>query len=82
MENDLLALKMYHNQIVDTSLLYPHPNGPPAKQALRLVTPYIGTTSVWINSTIDIWYNDICNEAFKPLPVVTIAEKTPKQPWS
>ena len=34
-ENDLLALKLYHNQIIDTSLLYPHPNGPPSKQALR-----------------------------------------------
>jgi DNA polymerase III epsilon subunit-like protein len=35
LENDLKALKIYHQRIIDTSLLYPHPRGFPYKPSLR-----------------------------------------------
>jgi RNA exonuclease 1 len=37
LENDLHALKLLHRSAVDTSLLYPHPRGPPFKPALRVL---------------------------------------------
>jgi RNA exonuclease 1 len=37
LENDLIALKMVHRKVVDTSLLYTHPRGPPYKPALRVL---------------------------------------------
>lgn len=36
-ENDLQALKLIHANMVDTSVLYPHPRGPPFKSALRVL---------------------------------------------
>jgi RNA exonuclease 1 len=43
LESDLKALKMTHPFIVDTALIFPHPRGPPQKQALRfLVKRYLG----------------------------------------
>jgi len=38
LENDLKALKIVHTRVIDTSLLYPHPRGPPYKSALRHLT--------------------------------------------
>jgi len=38
LDNDLVALKLVHRAAVDTSLLYPHPRGPPFKPALRVLT--------------------------------------------
>ncbi|KAF0682590.1 Aste57867_25297 [Aphanomyces stellatus] len=35
LENDLLALRTIHRRVIDTSLLYPHPKGPPFRSALR-----------------------------------------------
>ncbi|GAB0096694.1 RNA exonuclease 1 homolog [Sergentomyia squamirostris] len=35
LESDLKALKMIHNCVVDTSVLYPHKMGPPKKRALK-----------------------------------------------
>jgi RNA exonuclease 1 len=35
LESDLRALKMTHPFIVDTSILYPHPRGPPLKSSLK-----------------------------------------------
>lgn len=35
LNSDLSALKMTHPFIVDTSVLYPHPRGPPSKSSLR-----------------------------------------------
>ncbi|KAL9103522.1 MAG: hypothetical protein Q9163_001440 [Psora crenata] len=35
LDSDLTALKMTHPFIVDTSLLYPHPRGPPMKSSLK-----------------------------------------------
>lgn len=37
-ENDLKSLKLIHKRILDTSVLYPHPKGPPRKLALRVLT--------------------------------------------
>lgn len=40
---DLTALKMTHPFIIDTSLIYPHPRGPPFKSSLKwLVQKYLG----------------------------------------
>lgn len=38
LENDLKAMKIIHKRVIDTSLLYPHPKGPPYKLALRHLT--------------------------------------------
>ena len=35
---DLTSLKLTHPRIVDTTLIYPHPRGPPLKQSLRWLT--------------------------------------------
>lgn len=35
LNSDLLALKMTHPFIIDTSILYPHPRGPPMKSSLK-----------------------------------------------
>ncbi|KAL8692844.1 MAG: hypothetical protein Q9224_003877, partial [Gallowayella concinna] len=43
LNSDLEALKLTHPFIVDTSLLYPHPRGPPMKSSLKwLAQKYIG----------------------------------------
>eukprot|EP00741_Cyanophora_paradoxa_P003367 tig00000692_g3273.t1 len=42
LENDLHALKVVHERVVDTSLLFEHPRGPPYKSALRhLASKYL-----------------------------------------
>jgi RNA exonuclease 1 len=35
LESDLLALKFTHPHIIDTSLIYPHPRGPPLRSSLK-----------------------------------------------
>lgn len=35
--SDLTALKLLHKNIIDTSLLYPHPRGPPYKSSLKFL---------------------------------------------
>ncbi|CRK89270.1 CLUMA_CG003029, isoform A [Clunio marinus] len=35
LESDLKSLKLIHNVVVDTSILYPHRQGPPKKRALK-----------------------------------------------
>lgn len=37
LENDLLALKICHNLVIDTAILYKHPRGPGYKTALRVL---------------------------------------------
>ncbi|KAE8990420.1 hypothetical protein PF011_g18367 [Phytophthora fragariae] len=37
-ENDLLALRVLHRRVIDTSCMYPHPKGPPFRSALRFLT--------------------------------------------
>ncbi|KAF7126415.1 hypothetical protein RHSIM_Rhsim11G0077000 [Rhododendron simsii] len=38
LENDLLALKISHNLVIDTAVLYKHPRGGSYKSALRVLT--------------------------------------------
>lgn len=38
LESDFKALKLIHNTVVDTSVLFPHKMGPPYKRALRNLT--------------------------------------------
>lgn len=38
LENDLNALKLYHERVVDTAVLYPHRQGLPYKNSLRFLT--------------------------------------------
>lgn len=43
LENDLKHLKLFHTRVIDTSLLFPHRNGPPMKRALRtLAAEFLG----------------------------------------
>lgn len=35
LESDLIALKLIHDKVVDTSVMFPHRYGPPKKRALR-----------------------------------------------
>lgn len=35
LESDFKALKLIHDMVVDTSILYPHKMGPPKKRALK-----------------------------------------------
>lgn len=45
LENDLLRLKMVHEHIVDTIILYPHPKGLPFRNSLAfLKDTYLGTS--------------------------------------
>ena len=40
---DLMALKLTHPFVIDTSILYPHPRGPPMKSSLKwLAQKYLG----------------------------------------
>lgn len=42
LDNDLHALKLVHHRVIDTAVLFPHPQGPPYKSALRwLVNHYL-----------------------------------------
>ncbi|CAI5995427.1 unnamed protein product [Closterium sp. NIES-65] len=44
-ESDLHAIRAVHLRVIDTSLLFPHPRGPPFKCALRfLAVDYLGRT--------------------------------------
>jgi RNA exonuclease 1 len=38
LESDLAAMKLTHPFIVDTSLIYPHPRGPPLRSSLRFLS--------------------------------------------
>lgn len=38
LENDLRALRLLHERVVDTGVLFPHPRGPPFRTALRRLT--------------------------------------------
>ena len=43
LNSDLMALKLTHPFIIDTSILYPHPRGPPLKSSLKwLAQKYLG----------------------------------------
>lgn len=38
LESDLKALRIIHNKVVDTSVIFPHRMGPPLKRALKTIT--------------------------------------------
>ena len=38
LENDLIALRLCHDRIIDTAILHPHPNGLPTKHSLRALS--------------------------------------------
>lgn len=43
LNSDLMALKLTHPFVIDTSILYPHPRGPPMKSSLKwLAQKYLG----------------------------------------
>nr|XP_026690457.1 RNA exonuclease 1 homolog [Ciona intestinalis] len=43
LESDLVALRIIHNSVVDTSIVFPHRLGPPYKRALRnLMSEHLG----------------------------------------
>ena len=43
LNSDLIALKLTHPFVIDTSILYPHPRGPPMKSSLKwLAQKYLG----------------------------------------
>lgn len=43
LNSDLMALKLTHPFVIDTSVLYPHPRGPPMKSSLKwLAQKYLG----------------------------------------
>jgi RNA exonuclease 1 len=43
LNSDLTALKLTHPFVIDTSVLYPHPRGPPLKSSLKFLTQkYLG----------------------------------------
>jgi RNA exonuclease 1 len=54
-ENDLLALRVLHRRIIDTTVLYPHPKGPPFRSALRFLT------SQFLNKTIQTGTDGHCS---------------------
>ncbi|KAI8805213.1 ribonuclease H-like domain-containing protein [Cladochytrium replicatum] len=41
LENDLKAMRILHDRVIDTSLMFPHPKGPPYKQPLRFLAQKI-----------------------------------------
>mmetsp|Transcript_8916 Transcript_8916/g.11819 ORF Transcript_8916/g.11819 Transcript_8916/m.11819 type:complete len:668 (+) Transcript_8916:160-2163(+) len=58
LENDLKVLKLLHFRCIDTSILYPHPRGPPARCALRVLSKKflrrtIQNSSTGHNSIVD-----------------------------
>ncbi|GLE04769.1 hypothetical protein PINS_up013748 [Pythium insidiosum] len=54
-ENDLLALKVVHTRVIDTTVLYPHPRGPPFRSALRFLT------STYLNRAIQTGTDGHCS---------------------
>lgn len=36
-DSDLKCLKLVHNRVIDTSVLYPHPKGAPFKMGLKKI---------------------------------------------
>ena len=61
LDGDLVSLKLVHNRIVDTSVVFPHKRGLPYKRALKtlmyehlkIVIQEGGTTDVGHDSTED-----------------------------
>ncbi len=54
-ENDLQALKVLHRRVIDTSIIYPHPKGPPFRSALRFLA------STYLNKSIQTGTSGHCS---------------------
>lgn len=70
-ENDLLALKILHHRIIDTTALYPHPKGLPFRSALRFLT------STYLNRAIQTGTDGHCSveDAVATLQLVQLKVK-------
>ncbi|TYZ63494.1 hypothetical protein PybrP1_006662 [[Pythium] brassicae (nom. inval.)] len=55
LENDLLALRILHRRIIDTTALYPHPKGMPFRSALRFLA------STYLNRAIQTRSDGHCS---------------------
>lgn len=51
LNNDLRALKMIHTQVIDTSVLFPHPLGLPYRQSLKKLASLVLGRSIQQNSS-------------------------------
>ena len=51
LNSDLVALKLIHNKVVDTSIVFPHPRGLPYRRALRTLAADILRKIIQENGT-------------------------------
>lgn len=68
LESDFKALKLIHDVVVDTSVLYPHKMGPPKKRALKTLCienlkkiiqengKFLGPKTAMCNKYLNIFY--------------------------
>uniref|UniRef100_A0A7S3QVQ8 Exonuclease domain-containing protein n=1 Tax=Dunaliella tertiolecta TaxID=3047 RepID=A0A7S3QVQ8_DUNTE len=66
LDNDLRALKVLHARVLDTALLFPHPRGPPAKSALRVLC------QKHLGRTIQVGAHDSADDARAALDLVKL----------
>ena len=38
LENDLKAMQVFHQKVIDTSIIYPHPAGFPRRSSLKVIS--------------------------------------------
>ncbi|KAI8050582.1 hypothetical protein BDF22DRAFT_695698 [Syncephalis plumigaleata] len=53
LENDLKALKLVHTRIIDTSIVFGHPSGPPFRWKLRMLASKYLDRQIQVSGTID-----------------------------
>ncbi|KAL9111330.1 MAG: hypothetical protein Q9227_004207 [Pyrenula ochraceoflavens] len=76
LESDLTALKLSHPLIVDTSLIYPHPRGPPLRSSLKFLTFKNLKREIQSGGALG---HDSCEDALAVLDLVKLkCEKGPK----
>ena len=67
LENDLLALRLFHANVIDTAILYPHNRGPPLKCSLKWLA------DKWLNKAIQ-------KERHNPIEVRGWVPQAPQPP--
>jgi RNA exonuclease 1 len=76
LESDLNAMKLTHPFIVDTSLIYPHPRGPPLRSSLKFLTQKYLRREIQVSS--EKGHNSV-EDALAVLDLVKLkCEKGPK----
>ena len=76
LESDLNAMKLTHPFIVDTSLIYPHPRGPPLRSSLKFLTQKYLHREIQVSN--DKGHNSV-EDALAVLDLVKLkCEKGPK----